>query len=405
MTNAAWKVNFATKWARLQSQLIWLGTHWPKYSKNWKSPTMLVYYWWLERFTSVGRTMVVLLFFTLSLAFFPGRDYSEYVALFVYFWVFFSWIVSTKPVKHVQVQVQYPYTWQAQSTHTIVVKLTNTSPKPRVLGAGVYRMHESLQFAEPPGQYAACMPGKTVVLCIPVKAQRRGKYSIYGITVFEPSALGIARKRLFYKQPQVITVYPQLSQSVAGDVPHALQDGLQQGTMHAVPAGDLDFAGLREYMPGDSIRSIHHRAWAKQNKPYTRKYQKPADSGLKLYLDIPYLSWWNRYQWEPFLQKACALGLALMQQYGVTTARVGASELSGHTVEHVQGAWLEAIGALPLMGLGKTPTLGARWAQLEQQSHYPVVVLSCGPLSNDRNNHILQMRAKGMNILVWECVC
>lgn len=48
----------------------------------------------------------------------------------------------------------------------------------------------------------------------------------------------------------------------------------------------LDFIGIREYREGDSLRDLHHKAFAKYGKPFTKEFAAERGEGIVLLLDV-----------------------------------------------------------------------------------------------------------------------
>ena len=60
----------------------------------------------------------------------------------------------------------------------------------------------------------------------------------------------------------------------------------QQRKRLSISGGDGEFFGLRDYRPGDSIRSIHWRSSAKRNELVVRQFERQEDFELSVLLDL-----------------------------------------------------------------------------------------------------------------------
>src|SRR6201992_4501495 len=69
-------------------------------------------------------------------------------------------------------------------------------------------------------------------------------------------------------------------------VPHQVMDGYVQG-MHKSPhiGFALDFAQHRQYVPGDDVKRIDWRAFAKSERYYIKQYEVSTNLGAQLVRD------------------------------------------------------------------------------------------------------------------------
>ncbi len=66
-----------------------------------------------------------------------------------------------------------------------------------------------------------------------------------------------------------------------------LVNGLMQGAYHSVFKGrGIEFSGMREYEPGDDIRTINWNVSAKMNKPFVKEFIEERDLTAIVLLDI-----------------------------------------------------------------------------------------------------------------------
>ncbi len=115
--------------------------------------------------------------------------------------------------------------------------------------------------------------GSTITVQIPLTSLRRGKLNFTEVLVKRPDPLGVVfayhRKKLYgelislprrYRVPPLHWVSER----------HYHRGGLTQ----AAAVGDSEeFVGLREYRPGDPLRHIHWRSFAKRGTPIVKEYQ------------------------------------------------------------------------------------------------------------------------------------
>lgn len=66
-----------------------------------------------------------------------------------------------------------------------------------------------------------------------------------------------------------------------------LVEGLQSGLHHSVFKGQgIEFSEIREYVPGDDVRSIDWKVTARYNRPFIKEYTEERDQTFYFVLDI-----------------------------------------------------------------------------------------------------------------------
>ena len=111
---------------------------------------------------------------------------------------------------------------------------------------------------------------KTMVELMP---SRRGIIRLAGVTIARPDPLGIFNACKTLSLPQSILILPKRYQ-----IPHFELSGARQAQSGNVSlassVGDSEeFMSLRDYRPGDPLRKIHWKSWAKTDKPVVREEQ------------------------------------------------------------------------------------------------------------------------------------
>jgi uncharacterized protein (DUF58 family) len=102
---------------------------------------------------------------------------------------------------------------------------------------------------------------------------RRGHLRFSGLTIARPDPLGLVHALKTLRHAQSLLVlpkrYPMPRIALPGDRRH--QPG---GVALASSVGESEeFAALRDYRPGDPMRRIHWRSWARVGRPVVREYQ------------------------------------------------------------------------------------------------------------------------------------
>jgi uncharacterized protein (DUF58 family) len=119
----------------------------------------------------------------------------------------------------------------------------------------------------------ALPPGGETEIRAEIVPLRRSHLRFTGVTVARPDPLGLCRASVTVPAPQSILVLPRRYPLPAIELPGSrrYQPG---GVALAGSVGDSEeFVALREYRPGDPLRRIHWRSWAKAGKPVVKEYQ------------------------------------------------------------------------------------------------------------------------------------
>jgi len=102
---------------------------------------------------------------------------------------------------------------------------------------------------------------------------RRGPLRLVAVTLGRSDPLGLFRARVTVPAPQSVLVlprrYPVAALALPG--PRKYQQG---GVALAASVGDSEeFVALRDYRPGDPVRRIHWKSWARAGRPVVKEFQ------------------------------------------------------------------------------------------------------------------------------------
>lgn len=142
-------------------------------------------------------------------------------------------------------------------------------------------------------------PGGTVEIDVPIRAVHRGLAVFERVLVARWAPLGLCQASVELDvsrvQPAAQTL-PVLPARYAMRLPPAKsQRNLQPGGVSlAMRVGDSEeFRALRDYRPGDPLRAIHWRSWARTGCPVVREYQDEFFSRHALLVDTAAAGWFD----------------------------------------------------------------------------------------------------------------
>ena len=102
---------------------------------------------------------------------------------------------------------------------------------------------------------------------------RRGRLTLGGVNVARSDALGVARTTVTVPVTQSLLVLPRRYPVPSVELPGGRKYH-QGGMALASSVGDSEeFVALRDYQPGDPLRRIHWRSWAKLGTPIVKEHQ------------------------------------------------------------------------------------------------------------------------------------
>jgi hypothetical protein len=135
-------------------------------------------------------------------------------------------------------------------------------------------------------ELAALLPSHSVEIMMPAQPTARGLAVFEALSLVIQGPLGLVEHRI----PVTIApaTLPVLPQRLAVELPRAAGNRLLQpgGVALAQHVGDAEeFRSLRDYRPGDPLRSIHWRSFARTGKPVVREFQEEFFSRHTLVLD------------------------------------------------------------------------------------------------------------------------
>jgi len=162
------------------------------------------------------------------------------------------------------------------------------------IGAYEFRVPEAMEPIDPIRYEAVIPAGESKVFSYRMRALRRGRYILPGPTAVSAFPFGLTQSKRFHAQPQPLIVYPAFHRLVHADVPAGLrhQPGGIVLTSHI--GESMEFIGNREYRPGDRLRDLHPRSWARVGYPVVKQFQEEFLTRIAVLVDTYPPPWLSR---------------------------------------------------------------------------------------------------------------
>jgi len=128
-------------------------------------------------------------------------------------------------------------------------------------------------------------PGGSVEVSITITPLRRGALSFARSRLLHPDPLGLVNRVTTVDSPGTIVVLPRRYPLPPLALPGARR--LQRGgvTLSHDVGDSQEFTALRDYRPGDPVRHIHWRSFARVGKPVVKEFQDEFFTRYALVLD------------------------------------------------------------------------------------------------------------------------
>ncbi|MBD2484621.1 DUF58 domain-containing protein [Planktothrix sp. FACHB-1365] len=152
-------------------------------------------------------------------------------------------------------------------------------------------------------------PHRSTEIEIQITPCHRGILELTSLTISCCDPLGLVNARKTIYLPQKLLILPPLYQVPPIQLPGSrrYQSG---GVTFASSVGDSEeFRALRDYRPGDSLRKIHWKSWAKLGKPIVKEEQDEFFVRHALILDT-----FHPLKYSECLEEAIAIAASLAYQ-------------------------------------------------------------------------------------------
>ena len=239
---------------------------------------------------------------------------------------------------------------------TVSLHLT-AEDKLNAASLGCFRMDPTLACEE--SDLISLAAGETTEISCRIRTKKRGAFTIPKVSVIIPEINGALRfatnsgtaELLVFPRPLHLGSFPFLTSGASGIVfAPLLMPSLTRG---------MDFVGVREYREGDSLRDLHHKAFARYGKPFTKEFETERGAGAILVLDTTARNLREKSTVEMLIRLAAGIGLWLLKRHALGRFFIGDDEIS-----LVQGdggeSFLESLARIPPTSLRMSKTANAQ---------------------------------------------
>jgi uncharacterized protein (DUF58 family) len=196
-----------------------------------------------------------------------------------------------------------------------------------------------------------------------------------------------------------ISDLPLLARTVVDGFMHGLHRSAKKGL-------SLDFAQHRQYQPGDDLRRIDWKAYARTDRFYIKEYEADTNTGVLFALDVSgsmdYASGAvNKFSYARILVAALAwLTQRQGDRVGLATFSSKLEDMIPPSTRHLQLV-LHALGRAKPTGEGRLPLAIDRVADVATRPGIIVLVTDCYDEANAIGRSVDVLRARGHDVLVF----
>lgn len=128
-------------------------------------------------------------------------------------------------------------------------------------------------------------PGASERFSMSFTPTRRGELLLEGFELFRPDPLGLFRARAHVAAPSSIIVTPRRYGLRWREVKGASADRSSDRDHSLTIGAGEEFSSLREYRPGDPLKHIYWRGWARHGQPVVKEFHHEQRSRYLVVLD------------------------------------------------------------------------------------------------------------------------
>ena len=307
---------------------------------------MRLYYVWKEYFTYAGKACAALFLFSVFAGavagFWAAWVFSGFAFLFILALVP-SLFMTARKTRVTGNVVRVENAVEGEYARVTVHYRAGTAID--CLSLSCLRMDPSLAGESSP-EICKIPAGVEGELVARVRTQFRGAFRVPKVALVVPEIKGMLccpfscgeTEILVYPRVQNVVSFPFLTagQSGLAFVPLLMPDFLR----------GLDFVGVREYREGDSLRDLHHKAFARYGRPFTKEFESERGAGVVFVLDTRTRNVRDMSRLEHLIRLASGIGMWLLDR-GIFGRFFVCDDEIAFTRDNLREAFLESLARVP----------------------------------------------------------
>ncbi|WHF50381.1 DUF58 domain-containing protein [Chryseobacterium gotjawalense] len=129
-------------------------------------------------------------------------------------------------------------------------------------------------------------PNKNILFEYLLEPKERGEYNFGNLNVFVESPLGLVSRRFTYQKDAVLPSYPSFIHLRKYEL-MALQNEFLLGGIKKIRklGHTMEFEQIKEYVPGDDVRTINWKATSKRNQLMVNQFQDEKSQRIFMLID------------------------------------------------------------------------------------------------------------------------
>lgn len=235
--------------------------------------------------TEAGNLMfwIVLLSTAVSLFSFQVKAYVLWLGLLSV--CFCSMVMARLARRRLEVSVEMPERVRHGQEFRIEIEARNRSTLPARDLRLRYILPQPIQEPSPQSFLPTLLPGETHLFVQRVVPARRGAYLLPELAQENCYPFGLWLDRKSHKIERSFLVYPKYHPLREFDIPVGMKYQPGGLALTSYLGDSTEFLSTREFRPGDPLRHIHWRSWARLGKPIVKEYGEEYFCRLALIVD------------------------------------------------------------------------------------------------------------------------
>ncbi|QDT31005.1 DUF58 domain-containing protein [Thalassoglobus polymorphus] len=196
------------------------------------------------------------------------------------------------------------------------VDITNVGMFPACdIMCALLQMPEGMRHLDADYSIPSIPKGKQMTLPVTVQASKRGNYILPGARIHSTFPFNLMRFGKAQTDQWELQVLPAFSPLEQFEVPFS-RKSQADGVSAEIRVGDSpEYIGNRDYTPGEPVRRLDFKAWARVGRPVVREYQDEFNSQAAIFLDTHLPRRWGRARKDRLrLDAAVSLTAAIAHQ-------------------------------------------------------------------------------------------